>query len=160
MIDLNESQEDQKLQESHISKIVNDIYNFNKKEEVDSIDYEVRRLIANSRIVIHERKHNKYSDSNVFDKYSGKICGNPIDILPAIIAVMFESIYFMPYNLIKEIIKVLNKNEYEYVNRCHTCNHFRDHGCYLKGYKQAKNPQDFCSSHSSYTHGSDNQPVF
>ena len=73
---------------------------------------------------------------------------------------MFENMYYMPPSLVSDIVKVLNKNEYEYVNRCRTCYHFKEDGCYLKGYKQDKNPQDFCSSHSSYAHGSDNQPVF
>lgn len=81
-------------------------------------------------------------------------------MLVPIIGIMFESMCFMPPSLIKDIIRVLNKNGYEHVNRCRTCNHFKSGGCYLKGYKQAKQPQDFCSSHSSCTHGSDNQLAF
>ena len=160
MIDLSKPPEDQELQERYISKIVDDICDFIKKEEVNSIDYEMNRLIANSRIVVNKRWHNKYPDPNVFDRYLGKICDTPIEILPEIIAVMFENICFIPQPLSKEIVHVLNKNEYEYVNRCRTCYHFRNDGCYLKGYKQVKNPQDFCSSHSSCTHSFDNQPVF
>ena len=137
----------------------NEIYNFNEKEDITSIDREVRRLVMNSRKAIHERYHSMHPDLQMFDYHLGKICGTQIETLPDIIAVMFESMCFMPPSLIEIIIRILNKNGYEHVNRCHTCYHFEDNGCYLKGYRQAKNPQDFCSSHSSYTHGSDNQPA-
>lgn len=161
MIDLSKPPEDQELQESHISKIINDMYDFNEKEEVNLIEHEVERLIANSRIAIRSKRwHGIPPNLNVFDRHFDKICGTPIDILPKIIAVMFENMCFIPQSLIKEIVHILNKNEYEYINRCHTCYHFRNDGCYLKGYKQAKNPLDFCSSHSSYTHSSSSQPVF
>lgn len=80
-------------------------------------------------------------------------------MLPVIISVMFENMCFMQPNLVKDIVKELNKNEYKHVDICRTCHHFKYDGCYLKGYKQAKKPQDFCSSHSSCTHCSDNQPA-
>lgn len=160
MIDLNKPQENQKLQDRRLSMIVDDICDFIENKEVDSIDYEVNRLITNSRISVNKKWNGMHSNPNVFDRHFDKICETPIVILPKIIAVMFENMYFIPQSLIKEIVHILNKNEYEYINRCRTCYHFRNDGCYLKGYKQAKNPLDFCSSHSSYTHSSDNQPVF
>lgn len=174
MIDLSKQPEEQEIPKkqtpglfgtTYESMLINEMlidntHNFNEKEDVIPIEREVRRLKFNSRRTSIKRWHGMSPDPNVFDKYLGKICGIPIDILPEIIEVMFESMCFMPPSLVEDIIKELNKNEYEHINRCHTCHHFREDGCYLKGYKQAKNPQDFCSSHSSYTHGSDNQPVF
>lgn len=56
MIDLSKPPEDQELQESHISKIIDDMYDFNEKEEVNSIEHEVERLIANSRIAIRSKR--------------------------------------------------------------------------------------------------------
>ena len=137
-----------------------EIRDFNKKEDVTSIDREVRRLVMNSRKAIHERYHGMHPDPQIFDYRLRKVCGTQIETLPDIIAVMFESMCFMPPSLIEAIIRILNKNGYEHIDKCNTCYHFKDNGCYLKGYRQAKNPQDFCSSHSSCTHGSDNQPAF
>lgn len=137
-----------------------ELNDFNERKDITSIDREVRRLVANSREATYERWHGMHPDPQVFDTSLGKICGVPMEMLPTIITVMFENMCFIYPSLIGDIIYILNENEYKHVDMCRTCNHFKDDGCYLKGYKQAKKPQDFCSSHSSCTHGSDNQPAF
>ena len=136
-----------------------EIRGFNEKEYITSIDREVRRLVMNSKVAMRERYHSMLPDPQIFNPTLGKICGTKVETLPDVITVMFDSMCFMHSSLIETIIRILNKNGYEHINKCNTCYHFKDNGCYLKGYKQNKNPQDFCSSHSSCTHGSDNQPA-
>lgn len=148
------------LEIDYKSMIIEDMNQFSKNEDVLPIEQEMRRLMADSRRKSRKKWHGMPPNPGAFGQYLDKICGVPIETLVPIIGVMFETMCFMPPKLVEDIVKELNKNEYEYVNRCRTCHHFREDGCYLKGYKQAKQPRDFCSSHSSCTHGSDNQPAY
>lgn len=104
-----------------------------------------------SFLIDETRSYSAYRAMKDYQEHMWKVFGVNVDMIPEILRTVLSNKRLLAPSLADRIDETLKEYGYGTPKRCSTCRHFKDDGCYIKGYKQAKKRIDYCSSHESIT---------